>query len=200
MNNQSQYYSRYFTYIKPFLKNPIVKSYGTTIFTIVVMIIFIVYAIKPTVETILVLQKKLANSNEVLQKITQKTNNLSKAQQNYTNLNENTKIKIETAIPDSVTLRSIIQTLEQTAKKYEASTSALQIQPLTLETQTSAKKNLSEIGFTFNVEGDYQKLILLLQDLKASDRLISIDNVSLSKPSEGKAILMSLSGKAFYLK
>lgn len=201
MKNQSQIYSRYFTYIKPVIRHPLVKTYGSTVFTIVVMIIFIVYAIKPTVETILVLQKKLANSNEVLEKITQKTNNLTKAQQNYANLQPNIKSKIEAAIPNTVGFRSVIQALEQTAKKNDASISALQFQPLVLETKTEKKQDsLSEISFTFNAEGEYQKLISILQDLKSSDRLISIDNVSLSKLSEGAGLIMSLSGKAYYIK
>lgn len=201
MKSQSQIYSRYFTYIKPLTRLPIVKTYGTKIFTLIVMSIFIFYAIKPTVETILVLQKKLDDSTQVLEKINQKTNNLSKAQQNYANLDPNIKSKIEAAIPDTVGLKSVIQTLEQTAKVHEASVSALQIQPLVLGVKTQDNLGtLSEVAFTFNAEGGYQQLISMLQDLKSSDRLISIDNVSLSKLSEGTGLIMSLSGKAYYLK
>lgn len=201
MKSQSQIYSRYFTYIKPLTRLPIVKTYGTKIFTLIVMSIFIFYAIKPTVETILVLQKKLDDSTQVLEKINQKTNNLSKAQQNYANLDPNIKSKIKAAIPDTVGLKSVIQTLEQTAKVHEASVSALQIQPLVLGVKTQDNLGtLSEVAFTFNAEGGYQQLISMLQDLKSSDRLISIDNVSLSKLSEGTGLIMSLSGKAYYLK
>lgn len=200
MKNQSRYF-RYFTYIKPVAKHPLVRTYGSTIFTLVIMIIFIVYAIKPTVETILVLQKKLANSTEVLQKINQKAENLSKGKQNLDNMDPNLKTKISSAIPNAVQLRSVIQILEQTAKQYGASVSALQIQPQSFETKAEDKLGtISEIPFTFNVEGEYTKLILLLQALKSSDRLISIDNLSLSKLSEGEGLIMSLSGKAYYLK
>lgn len=194
-------YSRYFTYIKPIAKHSIVRTYGSTIFTLLIMIIFIIYAIKPTIETILVLQKKLANSTEVLEKINQKAENLSKGKQNYDNLDSGIKTKIQAAIPDTVGLKSVIQTLEQTAIKYEASVSALQIQPQVLEIKTEDKiGTVSEISFIFNAEGQYQQLISILQDLKASDRLISIDNLSLSKLSEGEGLIMSLSGKAFFLK
>ena len=75
MKSKSQY-SRYFTYIRPFTKLPIVRTYGSATFTLVVMTIFIFYAIKPTVETILVLQKKLEDSTQVLEKVNQKANNL----------------------------------------------------------------------------------------------------------------------------
>lgn len=201
MKNESDLYSRYFTYVKPLTKNPLVKTYGTKIFTLLVMSVFIFYAIKPTVETILVLQKKLDDSNQVLKEITEKTSNLAKAQQNYENIDQDIKSKIEAAIPNNVGLKSIIQTLELTAQKYEASISALQIQPLVIETETSEGIGaLAEVAFTFNTEGEYEKLISMLQDLRSSDRLISIDNLSLSKLSEGSGLIMSLSGKAYYLK
>ncbi len=201
MKNESQIYSRYFTYVKPLTRLPIIKTYGSTIFTLIITIIFILYAIKPTVETILVLQKKLAEETSVLEKINQKVTDLSKARQNFEKLDPNIKSKIEAAIPETIQLRSVTQTLEQTALRNQASVSALQIQPLSVETNAASELNtVSEIAFTFNVEGEYQKLISVLQDLKSSDRLISIDNMSLSKLSEGPGLIMSISGKAYYLK
>lgn len=163
------------------------------------MLIF--FAIKPTIETILVLQKKLADQNEVLQKVTQKANNLSQGKKNYDNLDQNIKEKISAGVTDIVSIKSLIQTLEQAAEIHEASVSALQIQPLVVNTKTDDQMGtLSEISFTFNTEGDYKNLMALLQDLKSSGRLISIENLSMSKVSDSQALIMSLSGKAYYLK
>lgn len=201
MNNKSVFYSRYFTYIKPIAKLPIVKNYGSTIFSLLVISILVYFAIKPTVETILVLQKKIADADAVLQKITQKANNLSLGKKNYDNLGENLKDKISAAIPDSINLKSVSQTFEQTAGDHEASVSALQIQPIIIETKIAEKLGvLTEVKFTFNAEGSYGNLTALLQDLKKSNRLTSLDSLSLSKTSDGKALILSLSGKAFYLK
>lgn len=201
MKPQSARYFRYFIYIKPLTKLPIVRTYGSTIFTIIIVTIFVLFAIKPTVETILVLQKKLETSTDVLQKINQKAEGLSQAKQNYQNLDSNIKNKVQSLIPDTIQLKSVIQTLESAAKKNEASVSALQIQPLVLQDkpQTSIG-NLAEVNFTFNVEGAYNNLISLLQDLKVSSRLLSIDSISLSKVLEGGGLIMSMSGKAYYLK
>lgn len=194
-------YSRYFTYIKPVVRLPIVRTYGSTIFTIFAITIFIFFAIKPTVETILVLQKKLETSSEVLGKINKKANDLSLAKQNYQDLDQDVKDQIQTAIPDTVDLKSVIQTLEQAAQKNEASVSALQVQPLVIEPKKdNLIGSLEEVTFTFNVEGSYPNLISLLQDLKSSVRLISIDNLSLNKVSEEGGLVMSISGKAYYLK
>lgn len=201
MKSQSNLYSRYFTYIKPVTQLPIIKNYGSTIFTLLTMSLLVFFAIRPTIETILVLQKKLADQDEVLQKVTQKAKNLSLGKKNYDNLDQSIKEKISAGVTDTVSLKSLVQTLEQTAKVHEASVSALQIQPLIVNTKIESQTGvLSEIFFTFNVEGAYKNLIAILQDLKSSSRLISIDSLSLSKSNEGGTLIMSLSGKAYYLK
>lgn len=201
MKNKSSFYSRYFTYIKPITKIPVVKDYGPSVFTFVMASILIVFAIKPTVETILVLQKKLSDEDQILQKVTQKVNDLSQGKKNYDNLDPTIKEKIIAAIPDNVNLKTVIQSLEQAAQRHEASISALQIEPVVID----VKKNpgagtLTEASFVFNTEGSYQSLTALLQDLRGSSRLISIDSLSISKASEGNSLVMSLSGKAYYLK
>ena len=201
MRSQSQIYSRYFTYVKSFTKIPVVRTYGSTIFTLIMSVVFILFAIKPTVETILVLQKKLADSNQTLEKLIQKGNDLSLARQNYENLGQSSLSKLSSAIPDKPDLKSITQALEGTSQKYNASISALQIEPQVFESSNpEALGTIAEIGFTFNTTGTYQNLISLLQDIYISSRLISIDNLSLSQLSEGSGLTMSITGKVYYLK
>ncbi len=201
MKSQTQIYSRYFTYIKPFTRIPIIKTYGSTIFSLSVIIVFIIFAIKPTVETILVLQKEVENFTQVLEKVSEKANNLSLGKQNYEKLDPTIKSRIEAGIPDGVQVKTVIQNLETLAKNHEASISALQFQPVGLEVKAQNQPGfLAEISFTFNVEGKYQDLLLLLEDLKRSSRLISIENLSLSRLTENTGLIMSITGKAYYLK
>ena len=201
MKSENRQYSRYFTYIKPLGKLPIIKYYGSTIFTLLTISLLTVFAIKPTIETILVLQKQIVNSNEILGKVTQKANDLSLGKTNYDNLDQGIKGKIAAAIPDTIDIKSFTQTLEQSAKNHEASISALQVQSFVIEAKSEDKPGvISEISFNFNTEGNYKNLNGLLQDLKTSGRLISIEHLSLSKTSDNQSLIMALSGKVFYLK
>src|SRR3990172_9728204 len=100
MKSKSTFYSRYFTYIKPITRLPIIKNYAPAVFTLAVTTILILFAIKPTVETILVLQKKLDNAEEVLAKLTKKVDDLSLCRTNYDNLDTGIKEKIAAALPD----------------------------------------------------------------------------------------------------
>lgn len=199
--SKSTIYSRYFTYIKPLMKYPIIKNYAPAVFTLLTISILTLFAIKPTIETIIVLQKKLDDSEALLQKVTQKTNDLSLGKKNYDNLNQNIKEKISAAIPNTITFRSIIQALEQAAQAHEASISALQFQPLVIDPKVANKiGSLTEIPFTFNIEGNYNNMLSLLKELNTSGRLMSVESLSLSKTSDGTGLVMSLSGKAYYLK
>jgi len=193
-------YSRYFTYIQPIAKHPIVKAYGTAIFTVIALVVFIIFAIKPTLETVLVLQKRLEEDQKVLAKINQKAEDLSLAKTNYQNLNAQVKEKIQTSIPDSVNLKTLTGSLENTAKANQASISALQVQPLIIESSATNTSKLEEITFTFNVEGSYSNLIKILRAIQNQTRLISIDNLIINKVESNQNLLMSVSGKAYYLK
>lgn len=201
MKSQSQLYSRYFTYIKPVIKIPIIKTYGSTIFTLVIITIFMIFAIKPTVETILVLQKKLEDSNSTLEKVNKKATNLSLGKENYDNLDENIKNKISNAIPNNTSLKTLIQTLEQIAVTHDASISALQVEPFIIEVANEVQPGTpANISYTFNIEGSYEKLLAILKDLQTSSRLISIESLSLSQLNEGEGLIMSTTGKTYYLK
>lgn len=201
MTNRQKIYSRYFTYVKPLIRLPIVRTYGTTVFTIIIITIFIFFAIKPTVETILILQKKLDNSTQVLESLQKKSRDLSAGRQNYDNLDSSVKNKIQAAIPDFVELRTVVQALEGSARIHNASISAIAFEPQVLEEKNEAIiGSLSEIKFTFNIEGTYTSISSVLQELIRSSRLISIDNLLIGKPTEGNGLIMSITGKAWYIK
>jgi len=80
--------------------------------------------------------------------------------------------------------------------------SALQIQPFIIEGTLDSlqKKTLAEIEFTYNIEGTYPNLLKLLKQLQMSPRLISLKNLIINKSSGGNNLIMSISGKAYYLK
>lgn len=202
MTKGSIRYFRYFTFIPPIGNIPFVKNYGPTTVTILVMIIFILFAIKPTVESIVVLQKEVEDANKILKQIDQKTKDLNAAKQNFESLNESTIFKIQKAIPDTITLNTIAQSLEQSANQNGASISALQLQSITIEPKKENQvRKLAEVEFTFNIGGTYPELISVLQDLKKTNRLITINSLSFRNTEEQNPnLVMSVRGKTYFLK
>ena len=195
-------YSKYFTFIQPFIKSRFIRTYTPVVLTLWIIIIFILFALKPTLETIFVLQKKQSDAGQILKNLDQKIADLNLAKQNYDNLGESIKSKIQQTIPDSVTVRTIAASLEDAARTNDASISALQFQSFILEPKRdNSLENLAEIEFTFNIEGGYSNLLSTLRQLKSTNRLINISSVSFhSTEGESRNLVMSISGKAYFVK
>lgn len=190
-------YFRYFTYIEPIVKTPFIRTYGSLVLTIFTLTIFIVFAIKPTIETILILQKQLTDQQQILEKLNQKSKNLSVGKKNYLAIDKQTQDRINFAVPASAQVGDLIKSLEGIAKTSEASISAIQFQNFTIT--PPQKKELSEIPFTYSLETSYNSALNIITNLQSASRVVSIDQLLLNKVEGGK-ILLTISGKAYYLK
>lgn len=194
-------YYRYFTYIEPVLKAPLIRTYGSLILTILALSVFTIFAIKPTVETIILLQKKLVDQQQILAAVNEKSQNLSLGSNNYKTLvSQNTKEKVNSQVPFSPAIGELSKSLEDSARVPQASISAIQYQTFTISPATpSTTPTLLEIPFIYNVEGTYLSLQTVLQNLQTGSRLITINSLNFTK-IEGGSLLISVSGKAYYLK
>lgn len=194
-------YSRYYTYIKPVIENKFVKSSAPYIFSLITITIFILFAIRPTISTILNLQKNIENHRQVLEALEKKENDLTAGRNNLQSLDPERREKINAAIPENADVTSLIGSLRNASGK-ETLVSALQIQPVVLiDSEVTPQKTLLSLGeasFTYNIQGDYGQLLPTLYNLQRSPRLLSIGSVVLS--SQGGVVVLSVSGKASFLK
>lgn len=196
-NNKSKYY----LYIKAFIRNKYVKSTAPHIFSVLTIIILIIFTIQPTIVTIISLQKNITDSQQTLDILEQKTRNLIEGKRNLDNLDPSIKSRVNSKLPDNPKIPELTNDLQIVAGR-SASISALQIQPVTIYTGSSSanlKKNLGEILFSFNVSGSYANLLSTLDNLLKSPRLTNSTSIIFSKTREGSTS-MSVNGKAYYLK
>lgn len=194
--------SRYFTYIRPIIKSKFAKTYSSLIFSLITISIFSYYAIRPTVTTILSLQKSIDEQTTVLNSLKEKVDNLVKGKRNYENIPPSVKTKLTNLVPDNQALPTLINSLTYAANDAEASISGIQIQPVQLESKNSLLSKTAEIkqvDFTFNAQSSFANLMKLLTNLKRNDRLVTITAVSFIQPLEGN-LVMSITGKTHYIK
>src|SRR5579864_9241150 len=93
--------SRYTTRLTPILKNKTVNNYSSAVFSLIAVIIFAIFAIDPTIKTIISLQKTIDDQTKTLNALKQKSQDLSTAINNYNSIPDNTKIKLFTLLPNS---------------------------------------------------------------------------------------------------
>ncbi|MBI4039779.1 type 4a pilus biogenesis protein PilO [Candidatus Daviesbacteria bacterium] len=193
-------YSRYYTFIKPVVENKLVRSFAPLIFSLITIAILAVFAIRPTVATILSLQKEINQDSLVLNQLQTKGKNLELGQKNYDALSQNTRQKIENYLPSQTGLTQLMQNLATTLPQT-ASASAIQIQPLTLSSTPApgSKPSLGEVNFSYSVNGDFTQLQNILQQLTRLPRLASIVGVVFNKQGDAPTN-MTVNAKAFFIK
>lgn len=195
-------YSKYYVYIKPVVENKFIRSVAPYIFSLATISIFLVFAMRPTITTISNLQKSIEKNQQVLEALKTKAANLEQGRKNLEEIDIVTRTKINTAVPNQTNIVSIITSLQKSSPK-DGSASALLIQPIILfdtkPKEVAAAFKLEEASFSYNIQGSYAQLLDILTNLRKSPRVISIDNMSISKPSDDPAVL-TITGKAYYIK
>lgn len=195
-------YSRYYTYIKPLLKNPVIRTYGSFVFSLITITIFTLFAIRPTLLTIASLQKSIDQHKEVLTQLNTKIDNLTLGQKNFDNLDPVVKKKLLNLVPASTAVSNLIDSLAVDSLALQASISGLQLQPVELvDVSKNISKNITvkEIDFTLNAQGSYTQLTNFIDKVSKSSRLIYIKSINFNKSVEG-SLLMTMNAKAYFLK
>lgn len=160
------------------------------------------FAIRPTVSTIIGLQKSIAEQTQVRDTLNQKSTNLSEGKRNYQELDPLVKTKLEKLLPDQTNLPELINDLSSLTNNLEASISGLQVQPVDIvgmpETY-SKKAQLTEVSFTYNVLGGYRTFNEILRRIQLSPRLIALDSVNITRANDD-SLVMSINAKSYFLK
>lgn len=192
--------SRYYTYVRPLLRSKFAKTYSPLIFSLVTISIFSYYAIRPTVTTILSLQKSVEEQSQVRDSVKEKIENLTAGAANYANIPEPVRNKLSNMIPDNPALPSLVRSLTFAVDQAEASLSGIQVEPIIIEGKAPALNKdaaTEEVAFSFNTEGEFSNLMQVLTSIRRLDRLVTITSVNFNKPQEG-ALIMRVEAKAYY--
>src|SRR3989344_3603535 len=170
----------YLEYIRlfPVLKKERNKQYGMLIFTFATMTFFGIFAINPTLTTIVELQKKLTDSRLVHEQLTQKINNLSTLQNKYTLLTPDLPL-IEAALPPTVNATRFMGQIQTIVRQSGVSMDGISFGALTL----ASTSPITEGDFTFSmqVSGTFAEINAFLKTLTTFDRIVVIDSLSLAK-------------------
>lgn len=193
----SSQYQRYYHALEPTIRKPKTRSYSTVIFFFLVVALFGWYAIKPTIQTILYLQREIKDKTTLNETMDKKINNLIDAQAAYENAGPKLPL-ITQAVPDMSEAVKISSQIQQLASEQHASLSAIQISavPLTPQqatpsgaaTSTQAVKKLQQYPVSVTVEGSFPEIKNFIMAMLSLRRLVTIESVTMSsvkKPVSG---------------
>lgn len=189
---------------------PNFRAYLEILMSLGAIIIFSIFAIKPTILTIIDLNNEIKTKESINQKLSQKVNNLRLAtnllQAESTNL-----IGIDQAVPDSAAAETLINQLETlsstnglTVTNFVASDIVLKgeyLKKKRVDDTNPLSENVKELGFTFSVTGDYQNLYNFLVNVENLRRPVKIDSFlfnSVRSPDDTRIIILTITGRVPY--
>lgn len=196
-------FRRYYTYVEPIVTDPVVKSYFSLIASLSLVALFIVFALSPTVATIIGLMKKIDVQRQTIVSMDKKINDLIAAQDDLSRF-ESSLPALEEALPSYPKIESVVNSIELAATRSAVKIESLDFTPISLLGKNKAiagkggEKNKSKfkdkeielINFSLVVSGNDDNLKIFLTTLEKMPRLIKIDNLSVGNKSK----IVSLTG------
>lgn len=194
-----------------------IRAYIELMLSISVIVIFGIFAIRPTLVTITELQKEITERETVLKALTQKVKDLDTAQQ-LVNQNRRTLSLVDTAVPDGplpvlysrqiegLSRRDGVELFGLGAERVVITGANTQPQPTAAPTEDLAADRYptqsDSLNFSMNLRGNYINLKTFVSDVERLRRPILIDTLRLTidEGSETSDLILSIAGRVPFIK
>lgn len=190
---------------------PIVQVSLQLLLSVFTVAFFILFAIRPTLATITVLQRRIQDQQEVDQKLDTKIRQLQTAQENLqTYANDLSRVTL--AIPTDPDLSRVDREIEAIANESGIKITSLQYQPSPLvgdklslldESKATPPQGDRFVTFSLSAGGSQSQLTQFLQSLISLDRAVVLTQSTFSVPEirlkEDFPLLISIRGTIYYL-
>lgn len=176
----------------PALKSQKAQQFTTIVLTILAFCFFSLFAVTPTVTTILDLQKQVDDSDFVNQKLTEKIVNLNTLQRKYTELSTTIPL-IFAAIPLTPNTNDFAGQIQALASDSNVTLAQFNITKIDLYSNKPPTliplggTTLGTFDFSIEAHGSFIQLKTFMNSLAHFERIISIDSISINKPDEKKS-------------
>jgi len=198
---QTEYhrYQRYFTNLSHFYQTKKSRTYTGIILSLITVIFFIVFAIKPTLVTISQLIKQRKDQRSVVSALEKKITNLSQAQNEYL-LVEPDLYLLDQALPQEPQAPLLVKQIETLSRQSGVTIGRLRLSEITLQKTGSSKTDKQFFTFNFSAFGDYSNLRNFLDSLSGLRRIVLVESFSFQKGTgENSNLSLNLTAKAWFL-
>ncbi len=170
----------------------------TLILTFFALSFFGLFAINPTLTTIIELQKQLDDSEFTHQKLTAKITNLSNLQQKYTTLHSELQI-VEEAIPKEAAATKLTGQIHTLAAESNLNVRNLRIAEVSL-TSSTVPASPNGLSYVFNLEasGTYENMIALAEKLTSFNRIVTVEAISISRDTRTEELVLNIRGRQYF--
>ncbi len=213
----SNWKSAYLRYKEVFLnvtelykKRADLRAFLEIVLSIIAVLVFLVFAIKPTALTIISLVQQINEEKKVISILDKKLNDLKKAN-NIVNQYQPILEIINTAIPSSPNPDLFAKQVEGLAVRNEVDLVGISMKEIVVKGQLKSTINedvlidlpneTKGVSYVLNVRGFYNNINNFITNMGRMRVISIIDNVSISSSTtnEGKTLIAVISGRIPYL-
>lgn len=195
--------------LRRYYRLPAVQVSLTIVLSLFVMSIFIVFALRPTIVSIVTLKKTITQSRSVLKQLDTKVTNLQKASTQLDKIKSYLPI-LNSDIPNNgamyAPLSSAVEgiaSMTGTQLESESLGPTLLYSRLLTPFVPNKAQVVVELPFAVRVVGSYGGVMDFLTKLLSMERIISVESVTMVREvaakSETAVIGLNINGKAYYL-
>ncbi|OGH48212.1 MAG: hypothetical protein A3A51_04270 [Candidatus Levybacteria bacterium RIFCSPLOWO2_01_FULL_39_10] len=188
-------YKKYYRQILPYLKKEKNQQYLFIILTLSASIFFALFAINPTLSTIVRLRREISDSQFVNEKLTQKVNNLSTLTSAYQDIEEEIPFLLD-AVPANSDAPILVGQIQTLAEEHAVVFTNISISPINLKVDSATKSSV--LNFELVGNATYENIYSFLRDLINMQRIVVVDGFSLSKNDESGNLDINIKGSAYY--
>ncbi|HSA84111.1 MAG TPA: type 4a pilus biogenesis protein PilO, partial [Patescibacteria group bacterium] len=169
------------------------------IFTFTALSILSIFAINPTIVTIIELHKTLDDNQFVYQQLLTKKNNLSNLQQQYSSLSEELSF-LYSAIPETANVPYAIRQIESIAQQNNVTIISLSVSPVIISdpNQPVGVKTHSSFSFSIQAVGSYQDMLAFAETITDFDRMVTIESLSFVRDDQQDRLILGISGREYF--
>lgn len=176
------------------------QKFTSVILTLIALSVFGLFAINPTLSTIARLQKEIEDSEVISQKLEEKIAALASLQQAYSRLENDVPIVFE-SIPKSPLVPLFIGQIQAVAKSSNIHVSQLRNSQVDLFGENGDSKKYYSYSFSLTGEGLYEDIIKFMENVISIQRIVNIDESSISREkSEDGSLRLNFQGVTYYKK
>ena len=210
MNKQpkesSSRYHRFYQKVGPAVEKVATHSYTSVVFSLLAVALFALYAILPTVKTILFLRREIADKTIVSRQMEDKITAIVEAQNTLDEISPQLTL-VGQSVPADPQVLELSREIKNLASSLGASLSGIQAGGVAMTATAAARPNqpppkipIGTFNFSLVVNAPYGTLKKFMTELLALRRIVTIDSISFGANAgdTGSAIRMVLKATAYY--
>ena len=183
--------ARYRKYLQVAGKRPLFRATLFVILSLLLLIILVFFALRPTFTTIGGLVGDIRTKKEILARLDAKISNMQKMVSTYQGI-QNEIYLLDEALPIGSQFSVVGNYLQSIGAEN------INLSNINLSSGTLPTEGLSEIGFSLSVTGSFSQIRDSLSKIENSRRLMSVTDVLISKNPSG-ILNANIKGTAYFV-